>query len=273
MSKFCQYCGTKMEETDTFCPQCGKKAPPAVSQPQSSGPAQASPRINPASAQVPPQTNPTFTQVPPQVNPAFAKTPPRVNQAASFPPAGPAAQGEDKSKLYLIIGALAALLIGGGLYMLLSGGQAKTASLPAPAAKTETTAKPGSNNAAASQPAAPASSKTAPEVKTYIATLQKFETRLGNFADRINSGTEDASALKAVGNVLKDDIYAEQNNLRKLPDQQDTQQLGLLLKIQWKRADCMVRGLAGVPGAYAEGGGYYDEFQAKFAKFRQSHGA
>ena len=146
-----------------------------------------------------------------------------------------------------------------------------SAALPSQTTTTATT-KTKQNGSITTKPAASSSQKSSLDIRAYAAKLQTFEKRLSGFAERINSGTEDAAALKAVGNVLKDDILAEQNNLRKLPDNTDTQQLILLFKIQWKRADCMVRGLAGVAGAYAEGGGYYDEFQAKFAHFRQSHG-
>lgn len=277
MSKFCQYCGTKLEDADTFCPECGKKQnileanpapkPPPRPVPPSNQPPH--PQYQPHTAPQPGVPNGGYPransyQAPP--NPGYARpAPPPVTP---YPAGSKAPQPDDKSKLYVIIGILVALLIGGGLYMTF-GGSSKQTPLPSQTAKTET-AKP--NNGAASKPAASSSQQSSPDVKTYTAKLQAFETRLGGFADRINSGKEDAAALKAVGNVLKDDIVAEQNNLRKLPSTADNQELSLLLKIQWKRADCMVRGLAGVAGAYAEGGGYYDEFQAKFNRFRQSHG-
>lgn len=103
--------------------------------------------------------------------------------------------------------------------------------------------------------------------------MQNFEDRLAGFAGRINGGQESSSALVAVGNVLKDDVTLERNKLRNVENDVTAQQIDQLLGIQWKRADCMVRGLNGVSSAYAEGGGYYDEFQAKFAKFRQDVGA
>jgi hypothetical protein len=103
-----------------------------------------------------------------------------------------------------------------------------------------------------------------------LTTINGFEDRLHKFADRINGGQEDKNALRAVGNVLKEDITNERNKLA-----QDTTPYGTKLRqlynIQWHRADCMVRGLMGYTNAFSEGGGYYDEFQDKFAQFKKDN--
>ena len=234
--KFCKFCGAQLKDEARFCPKCGKAQGTASVNPGQPVQPQA-PRPQPAPQ---PVQTPTYQQ-----SPAAASAPAKSNT------------------LYLIIGVLAALVIAGGAYFALgSGGKSNTAT--APAAKTEATAKP-----AAQAPAA----KAKVDAKASVATLQNFEDRLATFAGRINGGQEDKAALVAVGNVLKDDITLEKNKLHTLENDATVQRIDQLLGIQWKRADCMVRGLKGYSGAYAEGGGYYDEFQAKFAKFKQDIGA
>ena len=230
--KFCKFCGAQLKDEARFCPKCGK--------------AQGTASVNPGQPQAPrpqpvpqPVQTPTYQQ-PPAATPAPAKS----------------------NSLYLIIGILAALVTAGGAYFALgSGGKANTAITPA--AKTESMAKPAASASAA---------KATVDAKATVATLQNFEDRLATFAGRINGGQEDKAALVAVGNVLKDDITLEKNKLHTLENDATVQRLDQLFGIQWKRADCMVRGLKGYSGAYAEGGGYYDEFQAKFAKFKQDIG-
>ena len=138
-------------------------------------------------------------------------------------------------------------------------------------AATTTTPAPTTAPAAPAAPTpAPAGGNSSVSASEALTVLNGFEDRLHKFADRINGGQEDKSALRAVGNVLKEDISNERNKLT-----QDTTPYGTKLRqlynIQWRRADCMVRGLLGNTSAFAEGGGYYDEFQAKFGQFKKDN--
>ena len=90
-------------------------------------------------------------------------------------------------------------------------------------------------------------------------------------ADRINSG-EKSTTIAPVGNILKDDINSEIQKLKKDGATAEEKEVAKMLDMQWRRADCMVRGVRGYTNAFAEGGSYYDLFYEKFEKFRADKG-
>lgn len=107
--------------------------------------------------------------------------------------------------------------------------------------------------------------------KMYYSRIVDFEKRMKQFADRINSG-ENKAELMANGNVLRDDITDEKNKLKKERDEDLKNTVSRLYDLEIKRTNCMLRGLRGETSAYAEGGGYYDEFYVKYDKFKQNYG-
>lgn len=133
----------------------------------------------------------------------------------------------------------------------------------------------GSSNV---RPATPAPTASAPapvttvadsrlSIKTYYGNLLAIESRMKQFADRINSG-ESKPPLIAAGNVLRDDIIDMQRKIGDEPNQDLKNLINRLHDLQIRRVNCMLRGLRGDTAAYSEGGGYYDEFYAKFNKFK-----
>lgn len=237
--KFCKFCGAQLKDEAKFCPKCGKaQSIASANQGQSTSQLSQLQTPKPQTVQIPMQ------QQQPVTNQLFAKN----------------------NMLHIGIGVVAALVIVVCAYLVL-GSSIKTKTATAPAVKTETTAKTETNSVAP-EPTA----KVKVDAKSFITTMQHFEERLAEFAARINGGQDNKSVLLDVGQALKEDINRERNQLRKLDNDTTVQRLDQLLNIQWKRADCMVRGLNGQPGAYAEGGSYYDDFQAKFTKFKQDIG-
>ena len=104
-----------------------------------------------------------------------------------------------------------------------------------------------------------------------VKMLLGFEDRLKSMADKINSG-ESNTTVVPVGNILKDDINSEIRKLKKDSATDEEKEVAKMLDIQWRRADCMLRGARGYTNAFAEGGTYYDLFYEKFDKFRANKG-
>lgn len=107
--------------------------------------------------------------------------------------------------------------------------------------------------------------------KNYNNSLIEFENRLSNFASKINSESENKAALKATGTILKEDIENIKGKVQKNTGSDVADQIIVLLNIQERRTDCMLRGINGDSNAFAEGGGYYDEFQIKYKKLKQDN--
>ena len=101
--------------------------------------------------------------------------------------------------------------------------------------------------------------------------LLGFEDRLKSMADRINSG-EKSATIGPVANILKADINNEIAKIKKDNATDEAKEVAQMLNIQWRRVDCMVRGVRGYTNAFAEGGSYYDQFYEKFEKFRANKG-
>jgi len=191
--------------------------------------------------------------------------PPRQNNYNPQPASAPSSTGSNNTLAIVGVIALAIVVLAGIFFFTGRDKKEQTARSTAPAQTQKAVPQTPKQQAAA-----PSGSQL--DAKAYVAVMYGFNDRLKVLADRINSGVEDSYTLKAVGNVLKDDIRMEQNKLKGYNQDARAQKVKQLLGIQWKRADCMVRGLNGVEGAYAEGGGYYDEFQEQFGRFKAEIG-
>ncbi len=166
-----------------------------------------------------------------------------------------------KNKMYVVISVLALIVIIGGLWKI---GQNKAAEEARAKAQVEQEmqAKQAEKEAATKQKAAKQSQK-----ESYVKLLLGFEDRMKALADRINTG-ERSTTIVPVCNVLKNDINSEMGKMKKASATDEEREVLKLLDIQWKRVDCMLRGVRGNANAFAEGGSYYDEFYEKLNKFK-----
>ena len=169
------------------------------------------------------------------------------------------------SKIYIIISIIAALVIAGGGWKIHQDKVEQEAQIQAQIQR-EAMVKQAAQEAAAKNEQFKKDRK-----ENVVKLLLGFEDRLKTMADRINSG-EKSTTIAPVGNILKDDINSEIQKLKKDGATAEEKEVAKMLDMQWRRADCMVRGVRGYTNAFAEGGSYYDLFYEKFEKFRADKG-
>lgn len=169
------------------------------------------------------------------------------------------------NKLYIIISVIAAIVIAGGGWKIYQNKAAEEARIQAQI-RQEEQIKQAAQEAAAKQDELKKDQK-----ENSVKMLLGFEDRLKSMADKINSG-ESNTTVVPVGNILKDDINSEIRKLKKDSATDEEKEVAKMLDIQWRRADCMLRGVRGYTNAFAEGGTYYDLFYEKFDKFRANKG-
>jgi hypothetical protein len=277
MSKFCTNCGAKLDDDAKFCSKCGE--PQDVQQPAQSSaqqPAQQGTVSNSKNFAGAMNVAADVEEVKPQtVENDLGETPFVMDTPMSESAFDQSNSRKMGDVLIYALGVLVLFFIVSGCYDSLVKPNKTLAYIPQKQVSTQASKQQynkagGVNTSNQGNNSQFANSKV--DVRASVAAMQNFEDRLADFAGRINGKQEDSSALIAVGNVLKDDITMERNKLRNAGNDTTAQQIDQLLRIQWKRADCMVRGLNGIAGAYAEGSGYYDEFQTKFSNFKQSRG-
>jgi len=169
------------------------------------------------------------------------------------------------NKLYIIISVIASIVIAGGGWKIYQNKAAEEARIQAQI-RQEEQIKQAAQEAAAKQDELKKDQK-----ENSVKMLLGFEDRLKSMADKINSG-ESNTTVVPVGNILKDDINSEIRKLKKDSATDEEKEVAKMLDIQWRRADCMLRGVRGYTNAFAEGGTYYDLFYEKFDKFRANKG-
>ena len=109
------------------------------------------------------------------------------------------------------------------------------------------------------------------EFKQLCRRLPEFESRLSDFANRINNGNEAKSSLIASGNVLVRDIQDAVSASHAVQNPKLSRELADLFNIQIIRVNCMLDGINGNTTAFAEGGRFYDEFYSKYNPFKVQH--
>lgn len=274
--KHCPYCGDVMKDEDRFCMKCGKEFPMN----QVTPPVQPQPKVC-AKCGAPIAAGETFcahcgTPVgTPVASPAAPTTrayrpAPAAMRAPVYPQSLPS-----RTKLYVAIGIIAVLVIGGGAFYWQSS---KSAPQQTVATHEKTAPQP---QTAAQAPAATTPQTAAAAMALYIQNKDNYDQRIVEFSQRINGYLQSNpdfrnSSFDTEGLSLYNQIRAERDKLQndsKIPnDTPGKTQLLALFDLEMTRIKSMADGIAANKGG-AEYGSYFKNGTAAAYQFDDANAA